>query len=193
MPEAHVQTHIHPIDASNLQTIDMYDMDYEFFSTASFSTGSRLGGVCRRWRDVTLRTPALWASILIEIADSQYFSEASERLELYLERSKATPLSIALQVDELEYAATHVELLELLELLDLVLQNAHRIALVKVSSRLASCPFILELPPRPFAHTYALQFGWHWKRTLVFEGNVTNIKAFDNGAIEVNVPNQPSA
>ncbi|KAK7022767.1 hypothetical protein VNI00_016971 [Paramarasmius palmivorus] len=112
MPEAQVQTYIHPVDPFH----DMYDTDY-----ASFSTGSRLGRVCRHWRDVTLCTPALWASIFIEITNSPYSSKTPERLKLYLQRSKASALSIALQVGALTLTSIHFELILL------VLQNAHRI------------------------------------------------------------------
>uniref|UniRef100_A0A0W0GCW3 F-box domain-containing protein n=1 Tax=Moniliophthora roreri TaxID=221103 RepID=A0A0W0GCW3_MONRR len=64
----------------------------------SRSTGSHLGSVCVYWRGVTLSSPGLWASLLVEIEHSAYPECILERLRLHIERSRSAALSVILKL-----------------------------------------------------------------------------------------------
>ncbi|KAI3596390.1 hypothetical protein WG66_003078 [Moniliophthora roreri] len=64
----------------------------------SRSAGSHLGSVCVYWRRVTLSTPGLWASMLVEIGHSVYPECILERLMLHIERSRSAALSVILKI-----------------------------------------------------------------------------------------------
>ncbi|KAK7017513.1 hypothetical protein VNI00_018615 [Paramarasmius palmivorus] len=65
-------------------------------------TGSHLGRVCRRWRDVSLATPALWASLHVDLGESSSAKGIVEGLRMTLERAKSHPLSISIQYDSFQ-------------------------------------------------------------------------------------------
>ncbi|KAK7030254.1 hypothetical protein VNI00_014271 [Paramarasmius palmivorus] len=60
-------------------------------------TASHLGRVCRHWRDVSLATPALWASLHVDLGGLVRTEGNVEGLKVHLDRAKAHPLSISLQ------------------------------------------------------------------------------------------------
>ncbi|KAF7979857.1 hypothetical protein HWV62_40615 [Athelia sp. TMB] len=66
-----------------------------------------LGGVCQRWRAITLSTPSLWAYIFIELRSGTVspFRVANARslLDLFQARSGACPLTINIKI-ELDYS-----------------------------------------------------------------------------------------
>ncbi|KAK7032562.1 hypothetical protein VNI00_012961 [Paramarasmius palmivorus] len=73
------------------------------FRSSPYSTASLLGSVCRGWRNVTLNTPALWASMLIEFDDSGYTECVIEHLQMHLERSMPGPLFIQMVFDKEDF------------------------------------------------------------------------------------------
>ncbi|KAL0566571.1 hypothetical protein V5O48_015434 [Marasmius crinis-equi] len=55
------------------------------------STAMRISSVCHRWRTIALNTPELWASFAVKLE-----RQAREPIELFLSRSKDTPLCLTL-------------------------------------------------------------------------------------------------
>ncbi|KAK7030236.1 hypothetical protein VNI00_014253 [Paramarasmius palmivorus] len=75
----------------------------------SESIALRLGCVCRRWRDVALATPALWASLYVDLGGSAYAEGIVDGLKMHLERAKAHPLSVSLQYNTQSVSPTDID------------------------------------------------------------------------------------
>ncbi|KAJ7806850.1 hypothetical protein B0H14DRAFT_1564484 [Mycena olivaceomarginata] len=53
--------------------------------------------ICKRWRDIALRTPALWASFAVHSGSGRAFgSMGSDHLPKWLQRAGAAPLNLRL-------------------------------------------------------------------------------------------------
>lgn len=67
----------------------------------SFNTPFFLSGICRRWREVVLATPQIWAQIWV----SQAGKHSAHRAKVYLERSGTVPISLTF-INHLETLGT---------------------------------------------------------------------------------------
>ena len=64
----------------------------------------RLAAVCRLWRAVTLDEGRLWAYLAVTASadfEAHALTQTAERISIYLLRSKATPLHVSIEYDEL--------------------------------------------------------------------------------------------
>ncbi|KAF7293070.1 F-box domain-containing protein [Mycena indigotica] len=59
-----------------------------------------LGEVCGRWREISLGTPVLWATITVALHKNRILPHKLDLLKLFLARSKSHPLSIMFKVDD---------------------------------------------------------------------------------------------
>ncbi|KAI5989589.1 hypothetical protein EDD15DRAFT_2370654 [Pisolithus albus] len=99
------------------------------------SEREKLAYVSRRWRDVIFDTPSIWSEINLSC-----YGGCPELLKLHLERSRQTPLTVSLDVDQPQSE------------LDVVLLHANRIRVL----RIFSSPYIIgRLAPFTFP---ALEF-----------------------------------
>ncbi|KAK7026456.1 hypothetical protein VNI00_015615 [Paramarasmius palmivorus] len=64
------------------------------------SVGLRLGAVCRQWRNIVLSSPALWASIQVDITNNSYRTEMLDALSETLLRSASSMLMIVVHLNE---------------------------------------------------------------------------------------------
>ncbi|ESK92600.1 hypothetical protein Moror_4399 [Moniliophthora roreri MCA 2997] len=94
------------LDIVTTEFDDIYRTRISPRAGGSHSTGSHLGSVCSRWRNVSLRTPALWASFLVRIPRFGYSELYIKRLMSHLKRSSSHPLAVTIFV---EYGFTSQE------------------------------------------------------------------------------------
>ncbi|KAJ7685655.1 hypothetical protein DFH06DRAFT_1159061 [Mycena polygramma] len=89
-PEILAQIFIHCLD------IDEDDND-DFIVPDLATAPLILCGICRRWRDVAISTPALWSSLHIDFG---YYNErqTAEFHQMWLSRARNTPLSLRLRL-----------------------------------------------------------------------------------------------
>ncbi|KAJ7720940.1 hypothetical protein B0H16DRAFT_380780 [Mycena metata] len=68
------------------------------------SSPNVLGQICRKWRGIALRTPALWRGISLSLSNGKRFDQKLRLLKLWLQRSGSCLLSIHmdLEVDDMD-------------------------------------------------------------------------------------------
>ncbi|KAK7017455.1 hypothetical protein VNI00_018653 [Paramarasmius palmivorus] len=104
------------VEIRNIKNLPSQCQFYPDDSDRPHSTGSHLGSVCRKWRNVSLATPALWSSIHVEIEARTYHENSLVQAEKHLERAKSHPLSITIAFIGVEYDDAFGFILKLREL-----------------------------------------------------------------------------
>ncbi|KAJ7717706.1 hypothetical protein B0H16DRAFT_1897838 [Mycena metata] len=68
------------------------------------SSPNVLGHICRKWREISLSTPALWRGITLSLSNGKRFDQKFRLLEIWLQRSGSCLLSIHinLRVDDMD-------------------------------------------------------------------------------------------
>lgn len=82
-----------------LQSIFLACLPEGFVEADPYAAPLLLCQICKYWRDVALALPLLWASFKVRRSSTGTCGPAFPLAELWLERSKAAPLSICLPVD----------------------------------------------------------------------------------------------
>ena len=89
-------------------------LDLDFRTHDYLDRKKELAGVCRRWRDIILRTPCFWSTIYLALDESS--------INTHLERSRGTLLDIVIECAP----STSPEYLAFDPGLDIVMAYAHR-------------------------------------------------------------------
>ena len=92
----------------------VFILDLDFYAHDYLERKKELASVCRRWRDVILRTPCFWSTIYLALDESS--------INTHLERSRGTLLDIVIECAP----STSPEYLEFVPGLDIVMACAHR-------------------------------------------------------------------
>ncbi|KAJ6524282.1 hypothetical protein DFH09DRAFT_1286434 [Mycena vulgaris] len=132
-----------------------------------------LGQICRTWREIALATPSLWRAIRLDYPNqiTDTLAGSLHLIENWLERSKASPLSIALDYYHKSAIAAAI---------DAVLAHRCRWAEVDLSIPFSDIVSVSSTP-FPLLHTLALRSsdyfpGWG-DPIMLFEQapNLTNV------------------
>ncbi|KAK1229853.1 hypothetical protein PQX77_007071 [Marasmius sp. AFHP31] len=120
---------IHAMPSEILTIIFKFCCETNVMEPWSLPPALRLATVCGRWRDITLSTPSLWTSILIELDDwVSSFDILDQLMERYISRSQNSPLTLALKIPHyaFDFDSNDVDTAAARRVLDTLVQQCER-------------------------------------------------------------------
>ncbi|KAJ6467575.1 hypothetical protein C8R47DRAFT_1152678 [Mycena vitilis] len=81
-----------------LHTLPTWDL-YADPASRGLQASLLLGGICRKWRDISISTPSLWTRIEIWLDNVPSHDDKLRLLDIWLTRSRACPLFITIMAD----------------------------------------------------------------------------------------------
>lgn len=87
-------------------------------------TAFRLTSVSKMWREIMLNTPRAWGKVVIEVEEDSQARPMIRRAQAFLERSKATPITITIDVGC--WSKTEDRASMVADILDLIAPHIHR-------------------------------------------------------------------
>ncbi|KAL0065736.1 hypothetical protein AAF712_007219 [Marasmius tenuissimus] len=118
---------IHIVPSEILTTIFNFACEWKKLSRDALPDTLRLSMVCGRWRDIIFSTSRLWASIEIDFDEWTTDLYVLKQLsELFIERSKASPLRLSLVLPGDDYSGSPAAKEEILSILRAVFGQCER-------------------------------------------------------------------